>query len=87
MAISFCQLMIFFKWKIFFGFSDHQIFPQHKGQILYYICIKIKILYKKENPAIDPKRRRLFEASGVKILPKIQNKSAPLYGMQKVGLH
>jgi len=47
-----------------------------------------------ENTAIDPKRRRrrLFEASGVKILPKIQNKcAAPLWnassGMQKVGLH
>jgi hypothetical protein len=40
------------------------------GLIFYFLFL---------NPAIDPKRRRrLFEASGVKILPKIQNKSAPL---------
>jgi len=53
--------------------------------------IKNKKLIKIKNPAIDPKRRRLFETSGVKILPKIQNKKCITMdrysGMQKVGLH
>jgi hypothetical protein len=43
----------------------------------YIIKIYNKNIFFKKNPAIDPKRRRLFETSGGKILPKIQNKCAP----------